>query len=96
MVPHSRAPLRTDRLRSLNAPEPVVVELVANEPQAVRRSKDNGGGQAIETVLETWRIDDEWWRHPISRRYYEVMLESGKRVVLFEDLVIGCWFVQQP
>ncbi len=96
MVAHSRAPVRTDRLRSLNAPEPVVVELVANEPRAVRRSKGNGGGQAVETVLETWRIDDEWWRQPISRRYYEVVLEGGKRVVLFRDLMTEAWFEQKP
>ena len=96
MVAHSRAPLRTDRLRSLNAPEPVVVELVAGEPRAVRRSRDNGGGQEVETVLETWRIDDEWWRQPISRRYYEIVLESGKRAVVFEDLMTGEWFEQRP
>ncbi len=96
MVAHSRAPVRTDRLRSLNAPEPVVVELVANEPRAVRRSKGNGGGQSVETVLETWRIDDEWWRQPISRRYYEVVLEGGKRVVLFRDLMTEAWFEQKP
>ncbi len=96
MVAHSRAPVRTDRLRILNAPEPVVVELVANEPRAVRRSKGNGGGRAVEGILEIWRIDDEWWRAPISRRYYELMLDGGKRVVLYEDLVTGEWWMQKP
>jgi hypothetical protein len=47
-------------------------------------------------VLETWRIDDEWWRKPIARRYVEVVLEDGAHVVLFEDLVTGAWFAQQP
>jgi len=73
-----------------------VVELVANEPRAVRRSKDNGGGQAVETVLETWRLDDEWWRMPISRRYYEVVIEGGRRMMLFQDLITGRWFSQKP
>lgn len=64
---------------------------------AVRRS----GGQAVsnpavDSVREIWRIDDEWWRQPVSRRYHEVVLEGGRRVVLFEDLVTGDWFVQKP
>lgn len=50
----------------------------------------------INEVLESWRIDDEWWREPISRRYYDVVLEGGGHVVLFEDLTTGNWFVQQP
>ena len=50
----------------------------------------------VEAVLENWRIDDEWWRQPIARRYYEVMLNGGGHVVLFEDFVTGGWFVQKP
>jgi hypothetical protein len=63
---------------------------------AVRRSNSKGGGQAIEDVLESWRVEDEWWRQPIARRYYEVVLEGGKRAVLFEDLLTGEWLIQQP
>jgi len=53
-------------------------------------------GIAIQTVLESWRIDDEWWRQPISRCYHAVLLDGGKRVVLFEDIVTGEWFAQMP
>jgi hypothetical protein len=48
----------------------------------------------VETVGEVWRVDDEWWRQPISRRYVEVMLEGGKHTVVFEDLTNGRWFIQ--
>jgi hypothetical protein len=74
----------------------VAVELNADgTPMTMRRS----GGQetsaaVIESVLESWRIEDEWWRHLISRRYFEVTLEGGGRVVLFQDLGSGEWFVQ--
>lgn len=100
MVASARTPLRTDRLRAVNEPRPVAVELNGDgEPTVLRRSKDNGGGQkttaaVIETVLESWRIDDEWWRQLISRRYFAVILEGGARVVLFEDLVTHEWFMQ--
>jgi hypothetical protein len=71
-------------------------------PTKVWRSKDNCGGQdgqeenaaVVETVLEMWRIDDEWWRQLISRRYYAVLFEGGARVVLFEDLVTHEWYMQ--
>lgn len=71
------------------------------EPAALRRLKDNGGGQettaaVVETILESWRIDDEWWRKLISRKYFAVILEGGARVVLFEDLVTHEWFIQTP
>jgi hypothetical protein len=50
----------------------------------------------VEEVLEIWRIDDEWWRRSVSRRYIEVALKGGGHVVLFEDLVTGDWFCQMP
>jgi hypothetical protein len=100
MVTPPRAPLRADRLRAVNEPRRAAVELDASgQPVALRRSRDNGGGQeataaVVEAVLETWCIDDEWWRQAISRRYFEVVLEGGGRVVLFEDRITGEWFVQ--
>lgn len=94
MVAPSRAPLRTDRLRAVNEPQPVTVTVDGSgSPAAVGRPD---GLTGVETILETWRIDDEWWRRPIHRRYVEVLLEGGKRVVLFEDLITGEWFAQTP
>ena len=96
MVTPARAPLRTDRLRAVNEPSPVTVDIDgAGVPEAVGRLGGLAVGK-VESVNETWRIDDEWWRQSISRLYYEVMLEGGKRVVLFNDLITGCWYMQQP
>ena len=50
----------------------------------------------VDAVLESWRIDDEWWRQMIARSYLGVILEGGKRLVLFQDLITGQWFVQMP
>ena len=88
----------TDRLRAVNVPQPVVVELdVCGAPTKIEmRSIDDRGSVTIEAVRETWRIDDEWWREPVRRKYYEVLVEGGGRVVLFVDLVTLEWFVQKP
>ncbi len=57
---------------------------------------EGDGPRLVDAVLEVWRIDDEWWRRPIARRYFEALLQGGRRVVLFEDLATGEWFEQTP
>ena len=85
----------TDRLRALNVPQRVHVELDdQRRPRVVKR--ESGNEKRVESFGENWRMDDEWWRQPIVRRYVEVVLEGGGRVVLFEDLITGEWFVQMP
>ncbi len=95
MVTSSRTPLRTDRLRAVNEPQPVTVDLDESGLMTVGRSDGRTVGK-VEAILESWRIDDEWWRRTIARNYMEVMLEGGKRMVLFQDLLTGQWFAQMP
>jgi len=86
---------RADRLRALNVQQRVEVTLdERGVPVVVKR--EAGSGKRIESIGEMWRIDDEWWRTPIVRRYVEVILEGGGRVVLFEDLSTGEWWIQKP
>src|SRR5256885_16647127 len=83
---------RADRLRALNVQQRVEVTLdERGVPVVVKR--EAGSGRRIESIGEMWRIDDEWWRTPIVRRYVEVILEGGGRVVLFEDLSTGEWWI---
>src|SRR5437867_13406771 len=85
----------TDRLRALNVPQRVEVELDADGmPMNVKRETRNG--KRVEALGESWRIHDEWWRQPIMRRYVEVVLEGGGRLVLFEDQITGEWWMQKP
>ena len=95
MVAPARAPLRTDRLRAVNEPQPVTVDFDSSGVMTVGRPDGRTVGR-VEAILETWRIDDEWWRHMIARAYLEVILEGGKRLVLFQDLITGQWFLQMP
>ena len=93
MVTNSRTPLRPDRLRPLNAPVPIGVGV---SPGGDLVYVVRGDRCLVETTLDSWSIEDEWWRHRISRRYVEVMLEGGKRALLFEDLMTEEWFEQTP
>ena len=84
-----------DRLRALNVPQRVHVELNANGlPTGMRDATDKL--RAVEDIGEIWRIDDEWWRAPIHRRYVEAIIEGGRRVVLYDDLITGEWWMQKP
>ncbi len=95
MVAPARAPLRTDRLRAVNEPRTVTVDLNESGLMTVGWPDGRTAGK-VEAILESWRIDDEWWRHMIARAYLEVILEGGKHLVLFQDLITGQWFVQMP
>ncbi len=79
-------------------PEPVTVELDGERaPVVVHQAPGTPlAGKRVEAIGESWRVEDEWWRQPISRRYVEVVLEGGGRVVLYEDLTTGEWWMQQP
>ena len=102
MVPHPGTPVRTHRLRPLNTPRRVIVELNGRDlPVVVFAPADDGQTRTvhrreIETVGEIWHVDDEWWRQRICRRYIEVVMKGGKHTVLYEDLVTHEWFEQTP
>lgn len=77
------------RLRALSEPRPVSVhEDGHGAPVAVREGRR---WRRVEAVSERWRIDDEWWRRPISRIYHRVVLEDGALRTLYRDLETGRW-----
>jgi hypothetical protein len=69
-----------------------VEEGAAGLPVAVRLKRR----QPVMSIEDRWRLDDEWWRaEPISRIYYNVLLVSGQRLVLYKDLITGEWYEQE-
>lgn len=74
----------------LNAPRPALVETaVSGEPRLVDR-------ELVMVVREEWRVVDRWWTdEPVNRRYFEVVLESGRNVCVYRDGERQCWFTQR-
>ncbi len=93
MVTNTGTPIRSHRLRPLNLPRSIGVEL--NEDDLPVTIAFASKRRQVEEIGEIWRIDDEWWRDQIARRYVEVMLVGGGHVVVYENLVDGGWFMQQ-
>ena len=88
-----RAPSRGPKLLPLNAPAPVHVRADGGgRPTLVRRGRRP---LRVTAIREEWRIDDEWWRRPVSRRYFTVILENGGTITLFLDLIEGRWYAQE-
>ena len=94
MVEDTGAKVRPSASRPLNQPRPVkVIEGHEGWPQQVYFS---GAMSAVASIEDRWRIDDEWWREkPISRMYFDCVLEEGQRVAVFQDLMEGKWYRQQ-
>jgi CO dehydrogenase/acetyl-CoA synthase delta subunit len=70
------------------------------EPHQVRVSaaEDDGsplsvGGRTVESVRESWLIEDRWWTDaPLRRRYWEVVTLDGRDLVVFRELTGGGWY----
>ena len=93
MVENTGKTLRADTGKPVNTPEPLKIEEdTSGLPLAVRIKRR----QVIISIEDKWRIDDEWWRaEPVSRLYYNVLLASGQRLVLYKDLITGEWYSQE-
>jgi hypothetical protein len=76
--------------RRLNEPRLALVEAgVDGIPGRVNR-------RGVAVVREEWRVVDRWWtEEPVSRRYFELVLESGENVVVFRDEERESWFAQR-
>jgi hypothetical protein len=93
MVADSGTPASADRVRALNLPRPVVVRVdAAGRPLALL---EHGQLRRVDRVQDVWRIDDEWWRDPISRRYLALLLADGALRTLFQDLTDDRWYEQR-
>lgn len=91
MVKDPRAAARAGQLRSLNQPRPITVLVEHGRPAVL---DDGRQRYRVARIRDTWRVDDEWWRDPISRRYYDLILDNGGRRTVYHDLVTGDWYAQ--
>jgi hypothetical protein len=77
-------------VRVLNLPRPARVCWRDGMPARVN-------GEAVELLRESWLVEDRWWTaEPVRRRYWELVSERGRNVIVFHDLCSGGWFLQGP
>jgi hypothetical protein len=78
------------RTRRLAEPRPVRVRAApGGRPEVV-------GERTVESVRESWLVEDRWWTDvPLRRRYWEVVTTCGRDLVVFRDLERGRWYAQR-
>jgi hypothetical protein len=78
-------------------------------PIAVQAGDDGApatvAGVTVESVREEWLVEDRWWTpSPLRRRYFELVLDDGRDVVVFQEQPsrlrsaparAGSWFLQR-
>ncbi len=92
MVKNPRTAARVDQLRPLNTPRSIEVMTENDLPVALLGARKER--QAIVDIQEMWCIDDEWWREPIQRRYYRVLLVNGSLRTIYVDFIANTWHEQ--
>jgi hypothetical protein len=93
VVAHPRKQGDPRSARRLNEPRRALVVLRGIGAGAVPVSVDRLG---VARVREEWRVVDRWWtEEPVRRRYFDVVLESGRNAVVFQDEETGGWFTQR-
>lgn len=54
------------------------------------------GGQQVESVRESWLVEDRWWtERPVRRHYWEVVTASGRDEIVFHDIASSRWWRQR-
>ena len=93
MVTSTGAETRADCVRCLNLPRPIQVRVDPQSGLPVTLRERNRHHE-VECVQDSWYVDDEWWRVPISRHYVQVILRDGSIRTLFHDRIADCLFEQ--
>jgi hypothetical protein len=72
------------------------------EPRPAEVRAGEGGrplvvdGERVDALRESWLVEDRWWTdRPLRRRYWEVVTDGGRDVVVFRDLVAQGWYRQR-
>ena len=94
MVAYPRTAVRPDRLRALNQPRriDIDVEYDSGAPAAISQ---NGRWVPVAEIMDGWVVEDGWWWAPVARRYLHLMLADGRSMTVFEDLIAGGWYLQR-
>lgn len=88
MVTHPGEQGHSRSARRLNEPRSVHVACEEGVPAVVNHER-------VTVQRDEWRVVDRWWtEEPVRRSYFEVVLETGRNVVVFRDETSGKWFRQ--
>jgi hypothetical protein len=70
-----------------------LIEVELDEHGLPSRLRWAGGSEPVE-VCNEWRIEEAWWRRPVSRDYYKL---AGRRLLalVYRDRLDGSWHLER-
>jgi hypothetical protein len=94
MVANTRGKIRSGPVRPLNLPTQLeVIQGSDKNPKSIGIPLHVD----VTVILDSWHIRTRWWRKEeiINRRYFECLMQDGRRVTIFLDLEKSKWFHQR-
>ena len=82
-----------DGITPHDLPRAVDVRSSSGVPRAVLQG---GVWRDVESVVDAWELESDWWAaEPIHRRYWRIVCSGGKQMLVFRDLLGGFWYRQR-
>lgn len=89
---------------------PVAVEFLEGLPVTMRDARSGSRGRAhspgsgaharwvaVQRIEDMYEIDELWWRgaeQEIQRLYFDLVLETSRKITVYHDLVRDRWYRQ--
>lgn len=68
-----------------------LIKVEADEQHNPLSFTAHGETHAIECIVQSWRIDTDWWAARLNREYFQVITTSGQMMIIYRDLVGNTW-----
>ena len=77
----------------LSPAHPIRVRL---DPDGVPTHLESAAGwQPVSRVLNRWRIDCDWWRMPVSREYWRLLIDDALALECYCNRANAEWYVER-
>ena len=74
--------------------DPVGVEVELSQGAPVRVREGQGALRRVDRVCARWRVEADWWRVPVAREYWKLLL--GETVCeVYRDRLTGQWWLSR-
>lgn len=81
-------------IRGLGAPR--VLRVIPGRDGTPHAVMIDGRRRLVVAVREDWLVQDRWWTdEPVDRHYFELVVEPGRRLVVFHDERSGEWLTHE-
>ena len=69
--------------------------VVAGDAGAPRQFIWWGEVHPVAEITRHWRLNADWWRHPVWRDHFKLTTETGLLVIIYHDLEGDSWYLQR-